>query len=112
MLGFKRNNTGADGDALVREISERCAAATLSQLSRAAERMSAAQLRGYVRAHAWPQVWAEVQRAEANGRLTMSHVNDLAAKILEQTIHAVTSAYLTAPVVAMPAPHIGRRAAA
>ena len=66
MLGFKRNNSGTECDAIVREIAERCASATLSQLSTDAERMSVAQLRGYVRAHAWPQVWEETQGAEAS----------------------------------------------
>lgn len=112
MLGFKKNNTGAAGDAIVREIAERCAAATLSQLSSAAERMSVAQLRGYVRAHAWSQVWGETQGALINGRLKQTQANDLAARVLEQTVHLVTGAYLTAPIIAMPAPHIGRRAAA
>jgi hypothetical protein len=112
MLAFRRNNSGKDFDGFVREIAERCASATLSQLSTAAERMSVAQLRGYVRAHAWPQVWAEAQDAVAGGRLTKSHANDLAAKVLEQTVHLVARAYLNAPVVAMPMPHIGRRTAA
>ena len=112
MLSFRNNSSGADSDAIVREIVERCASATLSKLSAAAEGMSAAQLRGYVRAHAWPQVWDEVQSAEAHGRVTKSQANDLAARVLEQTVHLVTCTYLTAPIVAMPAPHIGRRAAA
>jgi hypothetical protein len=111
MLGFRNNNTGADSDAIVREIAERCASATLSQLSTAAERMSVAQLRGYVRAHAWPQVWDEVQSAEVHGRVAKSLARDLAATVLEQTVHLVTRAYLTAPIVSMPAPHIGRWAA-
>ena len=112
MLGFKRNNSGADFDGLVREIAERCATATLSQLGSAANRMNAAQLRGYARAHARPQIWAETQNAESNIGLTPSQANELAARALEQTVHLVTLAYLSAPVVAMPAPHIGRRAAA
>jgi hypothetical protein len=112
MLGFKRNISGADFDGLVREMAERCASATLSQLGGAAIRMNAAQLRGYVRAHAWPQIWAETQEAESKSRLTMAQANELAAKTLEQTVHLVTVSYLSAPVVAMPAPHIGRRAAA
>jgi hypothetical protein len=111
MLSFRNNNSGADSDAIVREIVERCASATLSRLSTAAERMNVAQLRGYVRAYAWPQVWDEVQSVEALGRLTQCQTIDLAARVLEQTVHLVTCAYLTAPVVAMPAPHIGRRAA-
>jgi hypothetical protein len=112
MLSYKKNLTGADGDAIVRDIAEKCAAATLSQLSTAALEMNIAQLRGYVRAHAWPQVWDETQAAAAKGRLTVGQVNDLAGRVLERTVQLVTAAYLAAPVVAMPAPHIGRRAAA
>jgi len=110
-LGFTKNNTGTDCNAIVREIAEHCSTAILSQLSTAAEEMSVAQLRGYVRAHAWPQVWAEAQRAETSGQLVKSNANDLAARVLEQTVHLVTRVYLSSPVVAMPAPHIGRRAA-
>ena len=111
MLGFKKENTGSDFDAIVRETAKRCSTAILSQLNTAAEEMSVAQLRGYVRAHAWPQVWAEAQRARASGRMTKLNANDLAARVHEQTVHLVTRVYLSAQVVAMPAPHIGRRAA-
>jgi hypothetical protein len=110
-LGLKKKNTDTDCDAIAREIAERCSTTILSQLSTAAEEMSVAQLRGYVRAHAWPQVWAEAQRAEASGQVTKSNANDLAARVLEQTVHLVIRVYMSAPVVAMPVPHIGRRAA-
>jgi hypothetical protein len=112
MLSYKKNLTGTDGDAITREIAERCATATSSQLSTAARQMSIAQLRGYVRAHAWPQALSETQAAAATGQLTTAQANDLAGKVLERTVQLVTGAYLAAPVVAMPAPHIGRRAAA
>jgi hypothetical protein len=111
MLGFKRNNSGADGDAHSRQIAERCASATLSQLSTAAEQMSIAQLRGYARAHAWEQIRSETQNAEARGQLTKSQANEIAARALELTVHLVTQAHFSAPIIAMPAPHIGRRAA-
>jgi hypothetical protein len=111
MLGYKSKNNDSHRDAVIREITERCATATLSQLSTAAERMSVAQLRGYARAHAWPQIWAAAQDAESSGRLAKSQVNDVAGSALEQTVHLVICAYVIAPVVAMPAPHIGRRAA-
>jgi len=112
MLGFKRNNSGADRDAIAREIAERCASSTLSQVSHVADDMSVSQLRGYARAIAWPQVWAEAQQAEADGRLPKSQTHELADRALEQAVHLVTSAYRTVPIIAMPAPHIGRRAAA
>jgi hypothetical protein len=111
MLGPKRNNSGTDFGSVAREIADRCASATLSQLSADAQRMNIAQLRGYVRAHAWPQVWAEMQGAKDGRRIVKSQVNDAAARVLEQTVHLVTRLYLSAPTVAMPMPHCGRRAA-
>ena len=111
MLGFKRNNSGADDDAYSRQIAECCALATLSKLSTVADQMNAAQLRGYVRAHAWEQIWAKTQEARAKGHLTKSQANEVASKALEHTVHLVMQACSSAPVIAMPAPHIGRRAA-
>ena len=55
--------------------------------------------------------WAEAQSAAEVGRVAKSQANDLAASVLEQTVHLVTRVYLSTPIVAMPAPHIGRRAA-
>ena len=111
MFAFKKNNTGAGCDPIAREIAERCASVTLSKLTPAAEQMSLSQLRGYIRAHAWPQVCQEAETAAASYRLTKSVTNELAGTALEQTVHLAMAAYQSAPVVAMPAPHIGRRAA-
>jgi hypothetical protein len=112
MLGLKRNNSGADFEAIVREIAERCASLALSHFSNAADRMGAAQLRGYARALVWPQVCAAVHEAEADGRIPTTQTNELVARALEQTVHLVTDAHKSAPIIAMPAPHIGYRAAA
>ena len=46
-------------DTLAREIAERSVAATLNCLGADAEKMSPAELRGYVRAHAMPFVYDE-----------------------------------------------------
>jgi hypothetical protein len=111
MLRFDKDNSGTERDAVSREIAERCANAILAQLSHEAQMMNAAQLRGYVRARAWSQVWAKVKDAAAAGRVRRSDVNDLAARVLEQTVHITVAANSAAPVVAMPTPHIARRAA-
>ncbi len=111
MSAFKKNFSGDSWDAFIREISERCASATISQMSTAAEQMSIPQLRGYVRAHAWPQVWSETQSAVAQEQIAAAEANAHAARVLEQTVHLVTCEYNSAPVIAMPAPHISRRAA-
>ena len=104
MFNRKKNSTGTECDAIVREIAERCASAAVSQMSDAAQHMNVAQLRGYVRAHAWPQIWAEAQDAVAKGPLTLSQSNDVAGRALEHTVHLVTLAYSGAPIVAMPGP--------
>ena len=111
MSAFKKDFSGSSNETLIREVAERCAAATIAQLSSAAGQMSAAQLCGYVRALAWPHVWAETQAAASQGQVAASRANARAAKVLEQTVHLVTSEYSSAPVIAMPAPHISRRAA-
>ena len=111
MLRFNTGQSGTKADALAREIADRCASAVLAQLSSEVQVMNAAQLRGYVRAHAWSHVWAEVQDAATTGRVRRSDVNDLAARVLEQTVHIIIAANSAAPVVAIPRPHIARRAA-
>ena len=108
---FKINNSGREIERLIRAISERCASVTLSQLSAVVEQMNESQLRGYVRAHALPQVWIEAQGTEVFCRLSAAQANDVAARALEQAVYLVTRTYASAPIVSMPAPHIGRRAA-
>lgn len=111
MLGFRINNSGKEIDRLVRVIAERCASVTLFHLSSLVEQMNDSQLRGYVRAHALPQVWAEARGTELFCRLTQSQANDVEARALEQTVYLVTRTFSSATTIAMPEPHIGRRAA-
>jgi hypothetical protein len=111
MLSYKKSLTDVDRDSIVRDLAEQCATATLSELSSATPEMNIPQLRGYVRAHAWPRVWEETQSATTRLHLPTHQANDLAGRVLERTVQLVTASYLAAPIVAMPAPHIGRRAA-
>jgi hypothetical protein len=111
MLGFRKNFTDAVSDVFIREIAERCADAVMAQLSSEIRDMNAAQLRGYVRARAWSHASAEVQDATARGQVRPSEADDLSTQVLEQLVHFVIVATTTAPVIAMPLPHIGRRAA-
>jgi hypothetical protein len=112
MMGSRKSRIGRSRDAIVREIAERAAVVTLSQLTDAAERMSPPELRGYVRALAWPSVCAEIQEYVRNGQISKHLVNDMAASALEQTVYIVTGAFASAPVVSIPTPHISPRAAA
>ena len=111
MLNFNKRAQSARCDLVVREVVERSAASTLSQLSPAAERMSVAELRGYARAHAWPLIRAEMERFASDFDLSEDQSNELLARALEQTVYLVTQAYVAAPIVAIPIPHIGARAA-
>ena len=112
MLSFNRNITSNSCDAFVREVAEQCAAATLSRLSTDAARMTPPELRGYARSHAVPCICAEVGRMVSEGLLAEGQRNDLTARALEQTVHLVTRAYLLAPIISLPVPHIGLRTAA
>ncbi len=111
MSAFKKNFYGAQSEAFVKEVADLCATTTISQLSVAAEQMSFPQLRGYVRAHAWPIVWSATQSAVAHGLVAAAGANVHAAKVLEQTVYVVMCKYNAVPVIATPSPHIGRRAA-
>ena len=98
-------------DTLAREIAERSVAATLAQLSEDADRMSPAELRGYVRAHALPYVCDEALQ------LVGREWPEAAFKELvhggPRASHAPRRAAAQGPpVVAMPAPHIRLRIAA
>src|SRR2546429_8510770 len=105
MLNFSKRLQDSDRDAIVRQVAERSAAATLSQLGPEAQRMSVPELRGYVRAHAWPYVCAEAEQFGTNGGLAHAQHKELLARALEHTVHLVTQAYTSSPVIAMPMPH-------
>jgi hypothetical protein len=112
MLGIYRGHASDRDEAIVRETAERCTAAFLSEFGSVAQQMSAAELRGYVRAHAWPWISAESQRLISTGELPQARVNNFLSRTLEDVVHRVVRAYAVAPVVATPTPHIGIRKAA
>lgn len=111
MFNAQKNFAGASGDALVREIADRCTSATMARLGDAARQMNSAQLRGYIRAHAWSLVWAEVHDAIVSRQVQQTQSQEIASRALEQVVYNLTAAFMGAPTIAMPAPHIARRAA-
>ena len=111
MFNFRTHQASLQRDTLAREISERSVAATLERLGAKAEKMSPAELRGYVRAHAMPYVFDEA--IQLVGReLPKEDLHSLIAVALEQTTHLVVRQLKAHPVVAMPTPHIRLRIAA
>lgn len=111
MFNFLIHQVSVERDTLAREIAERSAAATLLRLRADAEKMSAAELRGYVRAHALPFVRAEAANL-ADCELSRTQFERSIAMALEQTTHLVVRQLKAHPVVAIPAPHVRLRLAA
>ena len=110
---LRLHNESTNGrEPIVHEIAAQCAASTLLRIGAAGNTMSAAELRGYVRALARPWIAAEVERLQSAGLIARNHRKNLIAVALEQTVYLATRACASAPVVAMPIPHIRLRAAA
>jgi hypothetical protein len=96
---------------LPREIAERSADNTLLHLGSAAENMSPAELRGYVRAFALPCVREEALHLVSR-EWPRKAFDELVAAALEQTTHIVITRLKTFTVAPVPAPHIRLRLAA
>ena len=110
MFNFHSSTTNQKCDALIREVAERTAAEILSQLGATLAGLSESELRGYVRARAWPLVCDDLQRIVTR-KTALGSQQDLAGQVLEQTVHIVTRACTDSPIASVPMPHIGRRAA-
>jgi hypothetical protein len=110
MFNFHSGASNQKCDTLVRKVAERTAAEILSQLGTTLAGLSEAELRGYVRARAWPLVCDDLQQI-VTGDPTLGSRQDLAGRVLEQTVHIVVRACTVSPIVSVPMPHIGRRAA-
>jgi hypothetical protein len=103
MLRLFETNMNHREDDKAHEIADRTASAILQRLDETVERMSSAELKGYVRALARPIVCAEAQQ--------LAECKDWIERVVEQTVHRVMRVCKTLPMVAIPAPHVARRAA-
>lgn len=111
MFNFHLHQASLHRDALAREIAERSASATFEELGKIADRMPAAELRGYVRGHAMPFAFDEA--IQLVGReLPKAELIVLISAALDQVTHLVVRQFTSSPVVAVPAPHIRLRIAA
>lgn len=111
MWNLRKERTPLPRDLFAREIAERSVTATLEQLSPAAEFMAAAELRGYVRAHALPFVCDEATQLVSR-EWPADAFADLVAGALDQAAHLVVQHLKLHPVIAVPAPHVRLRIAA
>ena len=112
MLGIYKNGASDDDEAIANQIYERSVAGVMSQLCSAAQQMSAAELRGYIRALALPLIQSEAQQFVRSGQMQNARMNKYIAQVLERTVHELVRGHTSAPVAATPAPHIGLRTAA
>ena len=111
MFNFHIHQVSLHRDALAREIAERSATATLQELGEDAEKMSPAELRGYVRGHAMPHAFKEAIHLVGR-EVTKAELAVLITAALDQVTHLVVRQFTALPVVAVPAPHIRLRIAA
>src|SRR3954469_25733515 len=93
MLRLFKTSDGADHDAVVREITERVAAQLTLELTPETERMSNAELRGYVRARSHALVRQEFQAADVSARFSIKGRHEHAARISERVVHIVVSSF-------------------
>ncbi len=104
--------TGRQSDRLVREIAQRSVTATMRRLAADTADMSVAELLGYVRARARWAVCAEVRRAVTDRRVRAADAGAVIAAAVELVAHRVVHDLCLPPTVALPMPHVPRRAAA
>jgi hypothetical protein len=108
---FRRRAT-LPNDALIGDIAAYCARALLQQITAHAALMEVTELRGYVRARALPIIRGCAEQLLADQQTRTDERHEIVATALERTIHLVIRDLQSPPVVAIPAPHLPRRAAA
>jgi hypothetical protein len=111
MFNDRKQQLMAQRDLLAREVAERSVENTLEQIGDTAVNMSPAELRGYVRAYAFPFVHEEVAQL-VSLEWPRKAFNALAAAALDQAVHLVAMQLKSRPVAAMPVPHVRLRIAA
>jgi hypothetical protein len=112
MLRLFKTTDEAAHDVVVRQITERVAAQIIADLSPAAERMSTAELRGYVRARSRSLVGQEFQSAELGDALSTNERQEQETRVLERIVHEVVRSLAAGPISTIPLPHVSVRKAA
>jgi hypothetical protein len=92
-------------DPRQREIARLAASITRQRLSADTANMSAAELRGYVRAYA-QRVVRDYFAKLTDGTRNEQPNERLLADVVEQTVHLVVREFTTQPAVSIPAPHV------
>ncbi len=99
-------------DRLMREIVERCTVETRERLGADLANMSAAELRGYVRARATAPVLTDARRLIAERRLNIEGLTEFVEQSIERVTHSIVREAAISPIVSLPCAAIPMRAAA
>ena len=99
-------------DGLLREIVERCVVETRERLGADLANMSAAELRGYVKARATAPVLTYVRRLVADRRLKADRIAEFVEQSIERVTHSIMREATLAPIVSLPYAAVPMRKAA
>ena len=111
MFNDRKQQLTAQRDLLAREVAERSVANTLQQIGDMTVNMSPAELRGYVRAYAFPFVHEEAAQL-VSLEWPRKAFAGLVAAALDQATHLIAMHLKSHPVSAVPVPHVRLRIAA
>jgi hypothetical protein len=103
---------GSRRDTLVHDIADQVLPVVMRRLVSNTAAMSAAELRGYLRARAWNDVRAAVRRNVAERRGQFAQERELVTDVLERMVYLALREHFVPPVVSIPMPHVQLRAAA
>jgi hypothetical protein len=112
MLGLFGSDSDESHEEIVSRVANRILAAIWPQLNDAIERMDAAELRGYMRAHTQASICAELLKLVDRGQIRQSEVANSTKKIEASIIHEILAAAKVSPTVSIPVPHTTNRKAA
>jgi|tagenome__1003787_1003787.scaffolds.fasta_scaffold20517060_2 hypothetical protein len=112
MLRLFKTSDEDEHDVLVRQITERLAVQMIVDLNQAAERMSPAELRGYVRARSRALVRQDFQAAGFGKPLSTNERQEQETRVVERIAHEVVRSLAAGPISTIPLPHVSMRKAA
>jgi hypothetical protein len=110
-LQLTRKPTAQKVDELVHLVAEKSLAAARTRLSLDISEMSAAELRGYVRARAQRTVRLQCQQVARDNGLSSESVETLVQRSLERTTQLLINQPLRQPMMPLPTAHVQLRIA-
>jgi hypothetical protein len=108
---FEKVRVTRVSEVVLRNIAERCLVACRRRVCPNADNMSAAELRGYVRARAMRPVRMLVRQLVSEARLPARQADHAIAWTLDRTVHEIVCEMTARPLVRMSNAHVPLRLA-